>query len=40
MNPLVLGLVPDDRRNVWLKKKELHPQNILQSSKEDRTNGI
>ena len=35
VNSLVLCLVPDDRRNVWLNKRESHPQNIPQSSKRD-----
>ena len=40
VNSLVFCLTPDDCQNIWLKKRELHPQNILQSSKEDSTNRI
>ena len=40
VNALVLCLASDDCRNVWLEKRESHPQMLLQSSKEDFINGI
>ena len=33
VNSLVLCLAPDDRRNVWLKKRESHPLNIRSHQK-------